>query len=172
MYAGPYNDVDQSQTEVTILPDPGCRDFGDVRTSAARAAADFGSSPVAPGPDPTVRPPVGVGVYEGFFEAGVGALFGCEEEALPKVRPVDVKLSDFSLPKQLPMSDGLRENIFKPVTSTAPKNMGGLYSAGVVELWESAERDARVDIITSAQHSHCHCQCQMRGPIGWGSCLA
>lgn len=157
---------------MTILPVPCCRDFGDVRTSAARAAADFGSSPVAPGPDPTVRPPVGVGVYDGFFEAGVGALFGCEEEALPKVRPVDVKLSDFSLPKQLPMSDGLQEKTIKPTTSTATKSTSGLESAGVVELWESAERDARVGIITSAQHSHCHCQCQMRGPIGWGNCSA
>ena len=73
-------------------------------TSAARAAADFGSSPEASATVPSTRPCVGVGVYDDFFGAGAEVLTmtGLAAGVLSRVRPLPAKLPD-SLPKQLPI---------------------------------------------------------------------
>lgn len=86
---------------VVDLGDDGC-----LRTSAARAAADFGSFPPASTLEPSVRPPVGVGVYNCFFGAGteVRALIDVPAGAgaLLSGRPSPWNFLD-SLPKQLPI---------------------------------------------------------------------
>lgn len=82
-----------------------------VRTSAAFAAADFGSSPSLAAPlPPTVRPgPETVGFGADCLDAGIDAR-SCCGGAEPSVRPGPAKLSCDCLPHKLPIVSGLQES--------------------------------------------------------------
>lgn len=66
-----------------------CWRVWDSRTSAARAAADLASFSPAVGLEPSVLPPDGVGVYDGFFGGGAESfvLTGRGAGALLSERP-------------------------------------------------------------------------------------
>lgn len=75
-------------------------------TSAAMAAAVRGSLFVADGEAPSVRPSLGVGEYlaaTAELVAGVEVTGFAGGLLVPRVCPRLEKLSDFGLPKQLPM---------------------------------------------------------------------
>lgn len=85
---------------------PSCRGSGklgwELRTSAALAAAAFGSS-APPRLLPSVLPPAALPVLDGAgaraFSDGAGAFAGCA----PSVRPSPWKFLSLSPPQQLPM---------------------------------------------------------------------